>query len=94
MYVNGGKYAWTTAGTIDGEALMAMSASEDKTYRIKVECDMENETYKFYVDGVLGRTIKFDLGFKGGYIGFTNGASGTTTVSNILIDGEPYVLQI
>ncbi len=94
MYVNGGKYAWTTAGTIDGEALMAMSASEDKTYRIKVECDMENETYKFYVDGVLGRTIKFDLGFKGGYIGFTNGASGTTTVSNIVIDGEPYVLQI
>ena len=91
-----GVHTYTHATAVDSTALTAM-ADATKTYRIKIEVDYSGtgDTYRVYVDGTLGRTLTFDLGYRGEYFGFLTGAKGgTMEVSNIVIDGKPYVLTL
>jgi hypothetical protein len=93
---------WLTNGAPNGYGLGTANPSytvfsEDKTYHIRVECDIASGIYKIYVDGVYVRQLYFETSSKAGkeslhtgaYFGLYGGKSGgRAQFSNITIATE------
>ena len=90
---------WFTNGAPNGYGKGTASPeytvfAEDKTYHIRVECDIANGVYEIYVDGVYVRQLYFETSstsgkeslHTGAYFGLYGGKSGgRTQFSNITI---------
>lgn len=80
----------------EGDTVIVKMSDATKTYRIKIECDIQAGSYDMYVDGVLARHLYFttnttdnktanDTLHTGAYFGLYGGLNGRTQFSNIVI---------
>ena len=80
----------------DGDTAQLTMTELNKTYRIKIVCDIKAGTYDMYIDGVFARHLYFvanttdnktanDTLHTGLYFGLFGGATGRTQFSNIVI---------